>query len=189
MRMSRVAMLGVAGIAMAMPASAEQVNLTATVLGSCQFVAAPTIPSSTNISVGSLSPTASVLTIPQPTGPGGIMQFWKFTLQVNGTCNKVSELKLSSQGGGLKDPNQLGAPAPGFVNRFDYFASAGFDGAGPVSFPTTNGAPVSSTPTPEFTTAPFSGLATVFVTGVPNTSGPVMAGNYSDTLVLSLIPQ
>jgi hypothetical protein len=48
---------------------------------------------------------------------------------------------------------------------------------------------VTSIPSSDLTTGPFTGTATLHVNGLPDVSSPLIAGNYSDTLTLSLIPQ
>lgn len=186
-------MVGTA-IVVALPVTVEaadsSINLSSNVIGYCSFDAAPTFPAATNVSPSALTPTSSLVTIATPTDALGIMQFWKFTLKIDGTCNVVGDLRLSSEKGGLKDPaHGVGPPPTGFIKRFDYFASVDFDGAGPVSIPATSGSPISSSPSPEYTTGPFSGVATLHVTGVQNTSGPLLAGSYTDVLTISLIPQ
>jgi hypothetical protein len=193
MRKSRVILLGLAGAAI-LPtlagATEQNVNLSANVVGFCTF-SAPTIPASANITPGILTPTASTVTLTTPTNALGIMQSWLFTMAINGTCNKVANVKLTSQNGGLKDSAHPPGPAPsGFIKRFDYTASVSFDGAPPALLLPTNGTPgVTSIPSSDLTTGPFTGTATLHVNGLPDVSSPLIAGNYSDTLTLSLIPQ
>jgi hypothetical protein len=195
-RRNRRAALTVVGaaIAAALPVTVEatdsDISLTSEVDGYCSFDAAPSFPSITNVAPSALTPTSSLITISTPTDSGGMMQFWKFSLKIDGTCNIVGDLRLTSEKGGLKDPaHGAGPPPTGFIKRFDYFASVDFDGAGPVSIPTTAGTPVSSSPSPEYTTGPYSGEATLHVTGVVNSAGPLLAGSYTDVLTISLIPQ
>jgi hypothetical protein len=195
-----VATLGLAGGALVLPAlvailpaSGEQVSVTALVPGFCKFNAAPTMPASANVTpVGAFTPTASALNITTPTNGAGFMQSWLFTLTMNGTCNKVSDVRLTTQNGGLKDlsGHGPGAPPPGFIKRFDYTASVSFDGAPPALLLPTDGTPgASSIPTLNLTTGPYTGTATLHVNGVPNLTAPLLAGNYLDILTVSLIPQ
>jgi hypothetical protein len=188
-------MLGLAGGALVLPAlpgTAEQITLGSTVLGTCTFTAAPTVTAATNASVAGLAtPTATTMNIGTPTDGTGIMQGWAFTMHLNASCNQIANLRLTSVSGGLKDPDHPpGAPPPGFLKRFDYGATVSFDGAPSAFLLPTNGTPgVTSIPNLDLTTVPYSGVAELHVTGLPDTSHPVMAGHYTDTLKVSLIPQ
>lgn len=169
-------------------AADQSINIGANVAKFCQFNAAPTIPASLNITSGSLGTATSTVSITTPTSALGVMQPWSFTFTINATCNHISELKLTTLNGGLKDLTH-GSLAPGFINRFDYTASASFDGAGPALLITSGTPGAASMPPPQLTTAPWSNLVTLHVNGLPNTTAPLMAGNYADTLILSLLPQ
>jgi hypothetical protein len=191
MWMSRVFILGLASGAI-LPslagATEQEVELTATVSGYCSF-GTPTIDPTFNVTPGATSPTVSNASISVPTGAGGVMADWGFTLTMNGTCNKTSLLQLASVKGGLKDPGHT-TPAPlGFVNRFDYHATVSAPGIGPVDLPETSGTPISSPPPPPGLSAGlFSKTISLTVSGDPD-PGIVMAGSYSDALIISLVPQ
>src|SRR5262245_47170658 len=108
MRMSRVILLGLAGgtlLPLCAGAAEQEIELSAHVSGFCTFTSAPSLTAQTNVTPGALTPTSSTVGITDPTNNSGLMNAWKFTLKVDGTCNKVSELKLFSANGGLKDPD------------------------------------------------------------------------------------
>lgn len=166
----------------------QQINVGASVAPFCKYNGPGSFKSSPNMAPVSSSLGSATINIVNPTSPLGIMQHWAFTFEVNATCNVVSEIKLTTLRGGLKDPSHTGK-ASGFINRFDYVAQATFDGGGPAILTTDGTAGAFSDPPPNLTTAPHTGDVLVQVSRIMDTSAPLMAGSYSDTLTISLIPQ
>ncbi len=179
------AVLAAAG-STAMWAADQQITLNATVPKFCKYNAAGFFDSFPNTTPGASVPGTSVISITNPVNTSGIMQNWGFTFKVNGTCNAISNLELTTQNGGLTTASS----APGFVNRFDYTAQVSFDGAGPATIPSTNGTPgASSIAPPHPTTGAHVGDVVLQVTGLPNIAQPVLGGFYTDTLTITLTPQ
>ncbi len=185
--LSLAALLAAAG-STAMWAADQAINVGATVAPFCSFNAPGTFPSTQNATPGSSSIGSATINIANPTTPLGIMQTWAFTFHVSATCNNIAEIRLSTLRGGLKDPTHVGT-APGFINRFDYIAQASFDGGGPAILETNGTAGAISDPPPSYTTVPHTGTVLVQVNRVMNTTAPLMAGSYTDTLTVSLLPQ
>ena len=96
----------------------------------------------------------------------------------NVACSKISDLQLSTTNTGLTGP----AAAVGFQNVIHYTAAASFDGA----TPTLNTS--AATSVTAATTGAATGTLTVNITPIANAS-PMVAGSYSDVLVVTLTPQ
>lgn len=99
-------------------------------------------------------------------------------------CNAPANLQLTSQSGGVRT---TATGVGGFVGRIDYTASANWNSV--TATINTSGA----------TTGPFAGTAagvgtafsgplTVSITPIANAQ-PLLAGNYTDTLHITLMPQ
>jgi hypothetical protein len=167
----------------------EGIVIGANVAKFCQFNTVPTFDNPINTSAKSLGVSASTIIIDEPTSPTGLMQTWRFSMKISGTCNHSSEVKLTTLRGGLIDETHTGT-AFGFVNRFDYRATAAWDSAGLAELVTTGVAGASSSPPPSVAKAPHIGNVEVHVTALtPLPTSPVMAGAYSDILMVTLTPQ
>ena len=181
-------LLAAAAVPSVMGAADQSIGVNATVAKFCKLNAPGSFATTPNTSPAGSSLGSSTINIVNPISALGIMQSWGFTFEVNATCNGVAEIKLTTLRGGLKDPAHT-STAPGFINRFDYIAQASFDGGGPAILETNGTAGAVSDPPPSYTNVPNTGNVLVQVNRIMNTSAPLMAGSYSDTLTISLIPQ
>lgn len=164
----RMAMIACSFIGLSLSASAQtatqNINLNATVADYCTISGAAT--------AADVNRTVTVT--------GGVVSTTALT-QVsvaNVACSKVSDLKLETTNTGLTGP----AAAGGFQNVIHYTAAASFNGANP-SLDTS-----SATTATAATSGASNGTLTVDITPQANTN-PMVAGSYSDVLVVTLTPQ
>lgn len=103
----------------------------------------------------------------------------------NVACNAPSNLRLTSQSGGVKTAS---AAVTGFAGRINYTASATWNSVTANIDTSLAGAtgPYQGANAPVATA--FSGSLSVSITPTANTE-PLLAGTYSDTLRVTLIPQ
>lgn len=169
-------------------ATDQSINLTANVPKFCKFDASPTINSLNNVSVTSASPSASVITVTTPTNATGVMNDAGFNFSIQATCNFASQVVMTSLNGGLTDTTPEPIVSGTFLRRIDYSALATWDSAPIGIFSTTGVAGASSTPqrTPG---GANSGPLNVAVGFIRNPTAPLAAGDYTDTLKISLTPQ
>jgi hypothetical protein len=168
-------------------AANQNINLSANVTKFCKFDAAPTFSGLNNISVASNSIGTSVLNVNTATNASGIMANSGFTMAVNATCNHPSQVIMTTVKGGLKDSTPTSVSSGTFLNRLDYAALATWDGA-PIGILSTNGTANTSS-SPQLASGAHSGPLTVGVGFILNQTSPLLAGDYSDTLRISLSPQ
>lgn len=100
-------------------------------------------------------------------------------------CNAPSNLRLTSQSGGVKTAT---AAVTGFTGRINYTASATWNSVTATIDTSLAGAsgPYSGAIAPVATA--FSGSLSVSITPTANTL-PLLAGTYSDILRVTLVPQ
>ena len=191
MRMSRVIILGLAGGAIlpTLAAATDQdINLTANVQKFCAFPNNPTIDALNNMTPGAITPSQSVVDVT----PGSIVNGFLsgdghgFQYTSQGTCNHPSKVYLKTLNGGLKDPTPESVTSGTFATRIDYLATAGWDGAPLASLHTTGTAGAQSIV--RLAAGPHAGSLTVHVELDPNAS-PLAAGDYTDTLTVTVEPQ
>ena len=168
-------------------AADQTINLTANAPKFCKFDANPTFNNFDNFTVVSSSTSSSVLNVTTPTNPLGVMNEAGFTFAVQATCNFPSTVVMTTLNGGLKDPSPEPIGSGTFLRRIDYHATATWDSAGVSNLYTDGSANKSSTPRSAAT--PHTGLLAASITFNPNTSAPLAAGDYTDTLRISLTPQ
>ena len=168
-------------------ATDQNINLTASVQKFCKFDSVQPISGDVNIGSTSLGLGASTVNIQSAANATGVMQDFAFTFTAAATCNSPSQIVISSINGGLKDATPTPVSSGLFLNRIDYIASAHWATA-PVAGITTSGTPVSSSP-PRLVNTAKTGAVTVDVSAVVNTSAPLAAGDYTDTLRISISPQ
>ncbi len=137
--------------------------------------------------IGGLShPSADTATI--PISPGGQVNTATINRSyANALCNTPSNLQLTSQNGAVTTT----ASVAGLKNLINYSATANFGGATAALDTSANPAASGAESGPAAATsgggAP-SGTLSVSLTPQANT-GSLVAGSYSDTLTISIIPQ
>lgn len=180
------------GIACLAPAAVlavdQNINLGTTATPYCSFDSDSVFSALGNIGVDSTARPTSVVHIENPADSGGYMQDASFTYQIVSTCNAPSQFRLTTQNGGLTNP----APTPvsgTWLNRIDYSAHITLPGSGgSTSSLITNGTPGAVSPL-RFNGAAYSGNLQVTFQVAQNLSAPLVAGNYSDVLTISVNPQ
>lgn len=184
--------MAVALSAMAWPtvqgwATGQNINLSANVAKFCKFDSLPSFSGMNNISVASNSIGTSVLSVTSATSATGVLNGGAFNFNVGSTCNSPSKVVLTSVNGGLKDSTPTPVTSGAFVNRIDYSAIAiwGLVSAGAL---VTTGVAGQSAQTGTTTSASTGNLQVAFSLLTLSTT-PVLAGEYSDTLRVSLEPQ
>lgn len=168
-------------------ATDQNINLTADVPKFCKFDAVPTFGSLNNVSVGSASTSASVINVSTATNATGIMNNAGFAFSLQATCNTSSQVVLTTQNGGLKDASPEPVVSGTFLNRIDYLTTTVWDGA-PLGIFSTNGTAMASS-TPQLAPGAHTGVLALNLGFILNTSAPLAAGDYTDTLKISLTPQ
>jgi hypothetical protein len=188
-RLSKLLIAGVIAVpAMAWAQSATQnITLNASVAKYCNFTSISGFTNSVN-AVGVPTLGISTVAITNGTNANGIMNDFAFTYSANATCNTPSNFHLTSLGNGLKNVTPTPVSSGGFLSVINYQASGKWNG-GTTSQLTTTGAagPLNSLDRPLATAA--SGQVVVDVSASLNTSAPLLAGTYTDTLRLTLTPQ
>ena len=163
----------------------QNIILNATVTPFCTFTsAAPVISNTTNITVVSAASPNSAVQISTPTNASGLAQGASFLYEIGALCNAASTTTITSLGGGLKDSTPEAVVSGVFKNRLDYTATVQW---GLSSQFTTNGTVNISATSNQ--SGPRSGPVAVSVAFAPDNSAPVVAGDYSDTLRITLAPQ
>lgn len=164
----RLAMIAISSIGLSLSASAQtatqNINLNAIVADYCSIS-------------GTATGAAQNRTITVTSGSVDTAALSQVTV-ANVACSKVSDLTLTSTNTGLTGP----AAAGGFQNVIHYTAAASFDGATPTLDTSATNTVTAAT------TAAATGNLTVDITPQSNAS-PMVAGNYSDVLVVTLTPQ
>ncbi|MCB1518991.1 MAG: hypothetical protein KDJ37_00275 [Hyphomicrobiaceae bacterium] len=185
----RVIFALIAGLALPVAVSAtdQSIELTANVAKFCKFDADPTIGSLNNMTVVSSSTSASVLDVTTATGPTGIMNTAGFNFQIQATCNFPSQVTLTTLNGGLTDASPEPISSGTFLRRIDYNVTSLWNGAG-VGILATTGVAGQTSP-PQAAPHAHSGPLQVIVSTIANTTAPLAAGDYTDTLKISLVPQ
>lgn len=168
-------------------ATDQDVTLTASVPKYCKFDSVQAITGDVNIGSTTLGLASSTVNILSAANATGVMQDFAFTFNATATCNTPSQIVISSINGGLKDSTPTPVTSGLFLNRIDYIASAHWASA-PVAGITTAGSPIASSP-PRLVNTAKTGNVTVDVSAVVNTSAPLAAGDYTDTLRISISPQ
>jgi len=169
-------------------ATDQNINLTANVPKFCQFNAVPTFSGLNNFSVSANSIGSSVLQMTTPTTSVGIANNAGFNFSVNATCNYPSQVVMTTLNGGLRDASPESVVSGTFVNRLDYTVIATWDGA-PVGLLSTASNPPGFSSAPQLAPTAYTGALNLGVVFVPNVSAPMLAGDYTDTLRISLTPQ
>jgi hypothetical protein len=187
-------MLGLAGGALVLSSTAmsagQEVTVSADVQRFCRFDGSPTIDATNNMIEVSSSPTGSVVQV----APGSIVDGLQnpsghgFAFVSHATCNSPSKITMTTARGGVKH-DTIGSPPPGFRSNINYSASVFWGGFTPLGGIVTIGtAGAHSLPNPALSGAPREGTLTVSLFFVPDTV-PLVAGNYTDTLTVSVEPQ
>jgi hypothetical protein len=183
-----VALLGGLAVIPAVAWSTDQnIDVTANVPKFCQFTSVPGFTGAINATGTPLLGTSTV-SIDTAATSSGIMNDFAFTFTANALCNTPSKFHLTSLGNGLK-PSPVPTVSSGtFRNHINYQASGKWNGGVASGLTTTGGTgPLHSTDRMQATAV--AGQVTVDVTAVLNTSAPLLAGTYADTLRLTLEPQ
>lgn len=179
--------LAVATSALAAAAADQSINVTANVPKFCKFDAAPTFTGLNNVTVGSASPSTSLINVTTATGATGIMNAAGFSFTIPATCNFPSQVTFLSVNGGLKDSSPTPVVSGTFLNRIDYTALLYNWGDAGVTGLTTNGTANASASSTSAAARSDSLQGNVFFQ--VNNSAPLAAGDYTDTLRISLTPQ
>lgn len=104
---------------------------------------------------------------------------------LNVACNAPSDLQVTSQNGGLTGP----AAVAGFDNVINYSADATWNSVtASVDTSTNGGSGAAEAGTAQSVATAHTGNLAVSITPIAN-SNPLVLGNYSDTLTVTLIPQ
>lgn len=178
---------GLAALPVVAWATDQSINLTANVPKFCQFTSVPGFSGTINASGVAILGTSTV-NIDTASSSSGVMNDFAFTFTANATCNSPSKFHLTSLGNGLKPSPSPGVASGVFLNHIDYQASGKWNGGAASALTTTGGAgPIMSNDRLQATAV--AGQVTVDVTALLNTSAPLLAGTYTDTLRLSLEPQ
>lgn len=144
--------------------ASQDINLTATVAGSC------TISNSNSPSAVSQALTVS---------SDGFVSTTPVVLNFPVSCNKPASLTLSTANRGLIGP----AAAANYQNKIDYGATVTGGVFPDINITTTTDAPQP----PVESSGPVSGSMSVNIVPVANGS-PLAAGSYADTLRLTITP-
>jgi hypothetical protein len=193
MRMSRVIFLGLVGGAI-LPtlavASDQNINVSSEVAKFCRFDGIPTIESENNMQEVSSSAAGSTIEV----SPGSIVNGLQsssghgFAFVSHATCNTPSKVRMQTANGGVKH-DSIASPPSGFHANINYSASVFWGTFTPLGGLVTSGvAGEHSLPNPALSAAPREGTLTVSLFFVPDTV-PLVAGNYTDTLTVSVEPQ
>lgn len=174
-------------------ADQQNLNVTANVTPFCQFNAGITHTSPpNNMALNSTTASQTFYTLQPSFLSGGAVSSASFTLTIPASCNASSVLSIQSINNGLKDTT---SPVPilsgAFRNVINYFASAQWGAT--ATFLTTDGDANPATPkvgTPAaLIVGPRTDIVSVQFNLSNNGSEIVVAGNYSDTLRITLDPQ
>lgn len=167
-------------------AADQNINLTAEVPRFCKFDGVPQFGALTNFTVGSIGMASSTINMSSATNASGLMNDASFRVRIAATCNFASNISLASINGGLKDSTPEAVVSGTFLNRIDYRAGLSeWGSAGLVEF-ITSGTPTSVS---AGAASPHAGDVVVLVHLEQNTTAPLAAGDYTDTLRISLTPQ
>lgn len=189
MRTTRAILSGLAVVVFpAVVLAADQsINVTAEVPKFCKFDSAPTFAGLNNVTVASASTSSSVLNVTTATNATGIMNSAGFNFTIPATCNFPSQVTFTSVNGGLKDSSPTPVISGTFLNRIDYTATLFQWGiAGPTGL-TTNGTANASASSASGAASSGSLQGNVYFQ--VNNAAPLAAGDYTDTLRISLAPQ
>lgn len=185
--------LGLA-LAVAVPAgvwaqsATQNVSLTASVPKFCKYDSVSSFTGTINIGSTSYNTSSSTVEISAGANATGIMQDWAFTFNAQATCNFASTIQLTSLGGGLRPSPVPPISAGTFLDKLDYTANGRWSSSAAAALTTVGAAgSVSSSLRP--VGAASSGNVTVDVGAVVNTTAPLLAGTYSDTLRITISPQ
>ena len=174
-------------------ATEQKILITATVAKFCVFRSvsdyselqnATALPSNS----GALNGGQSTVTITDGVDAGAVMKNFGFTFSATATCNTPSSFHLESLGNGLKDRGAQPHLTDGLLSVINYSASGRWNNGPTAGLTTTGGSGPLSSPSSMFPT-PVTGSIVVDVKAVMNTSAPIAAGTYGDTLRVMLAPQ
>lgn len=151
-------------------AASQDINLTATVEGSCTISDSAT-PSAVN----------QALTV----SPSGFVSAAPVNVTFPIVCNKAARLELSTINGGLTGPDAV----PNYLNRINYTAIAvgAFPSVGLDTGINAPSLPDGGNPHQVTSNGPTNGDLSVTVTPTVG-SAPLAPGNYADTLRLTITP-
>lgn len=140
----------------------------------------------TNITLGSVSASQFTLMINQLIDPATAqLQPASISLSLNGVCNNAHTFTIQSNGGGLQTS---GSAMPGFANHVDYSASILWGGASGTL--QTSGLAWQSSSTGVVPGAFAGPLQLQIMVGAGGANGlPLLAGTYSDTIIITFKPQ
>ncbi len=188
--------LALAGAATATPASVglavvspgQQIVVGATAQKYCSFDADGSFSGLNNIGIDSTARPTSIVHIQNPVNAGGFLQGANFTFLIHTVCNAPSNYRLSTLHGGLTNPAPM--PASGtWLNRIDYSAHVTLPALGGItSSLNTNGIAGAASSLQTYG-VPYSGQLQVSFEIAANSTAPMVAGNYSDTLTITVNPQ
>ena len=139
-----------------------------------------------NMTLSSASASQASLVINQLVDPANAqLRPASISLSLNGICNNAHTFTIQSNGGGLQ--TNTGA-TPGFSNRVDYSASLLWGGSS--SSVQTSGIAGQSSPTAMVPGA-FAGTLQLQITVEAGGANwlPLLAGTYSDNIVITFKPQ
>ena len=167
-----------AGVVSAQEATQQnQMVYSGQVLPGC-IMAAPTVPSAQNATATSLSAGSADINVTQLVGDDGVPIGAQLVLSLDSACNQAHVLSIASQNGALINDVSTGDPGTSFRNTLPYAVSLSWSGQtqtldssdGSLSLPVGVAA---------------RGSVTVIIQ-IPAGGAPMVAGSYSDQLVLEL---
>ena len=154
----------------------------------CSFDADGTFSGLNNIGVDSTARPTSIVHIQNPVNAGGFLQGANFTFLIHTVCNAPSNYQLTTLHGGLTNP----APAPvsgTWLNRIDYSAHVTLPALGGITSSLDTNGTALATSSLQTNGVPYSGQLQVSFEITANSTAPLVAGNYSDTLTITVNPQ
>jgi hypothetical protein len=192
MRRRRETILLSAGMALAASAAIaraeQQIVIAADADKYCSFDADGAFSGLSNIGVDSTARPTSVVHVQNPADAAGFMRSANFTFIIHTTCNAPSQYQLRSANGGLTNPAPL--PLSGtWVNRIDYSAHVTLPALGGFTSSLNTNGTANAVSALQTNGVAYVGQLQVSFAVIQNLAGPMVAGNYSDTLTIVVNPQ
>lgn len=141
------------------------------------IMAAATSPSAQNASMSSPTPGSAEVVVTQLVGDDGVPLGAQITLSMESACNQAHTLRVGSQNGALTTPASTGATGP-FRDTLPYAVVVNWASAD-QSFNSGDG--LQAQPVNDAARGPIT-----VIIQIPAGGAPMVAGSYSDQLVLEL---
>ncbi|MBI1385804.1 MAG: hypothetical protein GC150_12920 [Rhizobiales bacterium] len=171
-------------------AADQDIDVSATVDGFCTYTNASLVVTG-NMTAGPITTSSASFTIDSPVNALGQINPANFIITLQTTCNKAADATLTTTNGGLKDTTvPITTIDPGsaaaFRDLINYTATLN----GPAGiFTTLNTNGTSGASASDASTGAFTGNLSVSLTIVSTPTEIVTAGDYADTLTVSVTPQ